>query len=1357
MASDPHARFHAHWLGLIQPSEGLVLSIPVLVDAQLMERQPREIRDRARELAPELAPETTPAGPRRISDLPTFLEDILELTDQDIDADLPDDLALYVAEGQQTLRPTMALRAITPRDVPDDASPAIKAGADYAALVWDIDPTTQHTESGAALDLDRPEDTTGPWRYPPGAKFDRLLRACGVPIGLVTNREVIRLVYAPIGQSSGWIDFRLGDMLSTGGGPILDAFVALLRAERWFAVADDQTLPALLAQSRERQTDVTHTLAEQVFSALEALVDGFDRADTRDPQRLFSAALAAREGEDDPVYAGLLTVLLRLVVLLYAEAHGLMPVEHPLYAEQLGVIDLYDRLVDDAGAYPDEMDRRFGAWPRLLATFRAVYFGVEWRAGLDDSAPLRMPPRRGDLFDPDRYPWLEGRPTPGAHLKPTENAAVRTPAIDDGTVLAVLQRLIVLDGQRLSYKALDVEQIGSVYERLMGYRIQRLDGPAVCLKPTRVWMTAHAALAEKANQRARWLQDEAGLPRAASKRLARAIAHAIKAASEAPDESSAPSGDAMHAMVLDAIADEAGYRDRRKPQGALVLQPGSERRRTSSHYTPRSLSAPIVARTIEPLLATIEAASGAPPTAEQVLSLTLCDPAMGSGAFLVESCRFLADRVVAAWTRDGTAERLAATVSDLHLHARRLVAQRCLYGVDKNPFAVELARLSLWLITMARDLPFTFVDHALRWGDSLVGLSLDQIQSFHWAPKKQLTLISDVIRQTLEESVESRMQIQALAESPDTREKRRLLDDADRFTRQARLIADVCVGAFFAEAKKGAREKERKRRMALVERWLRDDPDDDEVLQIDLELRQMQAALRAEVPAFHWMLEFPEVFWAERPDPLAGGEQGVAWMDGFVGNPPFAGKNAISAENGPHYIDWLKALHEGSHGNADLSAHFFRRADALLGPHGTLGLIATNTIAQGDTRTTGIGWLASLERDEPRVIYDATESTQWPGEAAVTVSVVHMAVGTTQGWVEPLRLDGRIVDALNSRLRPIPERPAPMTQRANEDMVYVGAYVLGMGFVLTPEERTALVEQDPRNAEQTFPYLGGREVNSNPDQGFERYVINFGAMTLEQAERWPDLIDIVRRLVKPDRDRNNREAYRRYWWQFGEKRPAMIEAIRPLARCLVTARVSKHLMISFQPSDRVFSEQLYVFPLDTHAHFAVLQSRVHEPWAQLLSSSMKTDLRYSASDCFETFPFPPDMTAPALERAGEALYTARADYMIRHDQGLTATYNQLKDPDCLDPEVEHLRHLHALMDRAVLAAYGWDDIPVPPYGTADPDEQQAFEDEVIDRLFVLNAARAAEEQAAAKPRRGAKGKRSKGQPKDDQTLPLWGD
>lgn len=1323
--SDPHVRFHAEWLGMVQPSEGLTLSIPVLVDAQIMERQPADLRTAFRDHCPE----------GKITDLPAFFEEILDLElgrHFDVGDDLPDDLALYVTEGRQTLTPTWGLRGQSPRALPEGASAAEIAGAPYAALLWDLPP---------GLPLDTRETTTGDWDYPPGAKFDRLLRACGVPVGLLTNRRVIRLIYAPKGQSSGWIDFRIADMIDPAGAPILDAFIVLLRAERWLSVASEETLPGLMAQSRDRQANVTNALAEQVFEALQALLQGFDRANDRDPARPLDAAF-----HDDDLYGGLLTVMLRLVFLLYAEEHGLLPVEHPLYAQHLSVIDLYERLVEDEGLHPDEMDQRFGAWPRLLATFRAVYFGVAWQPNPDSKQPaLHLPARSGGLFDPDRHPWLEGRPLIGAaSLDPTQNGQIRTPAIDDGTLLAVLKGLIVIEGQRLSYKALDVEQIGSVYERLMGYSVVRVPGTAARLKPSGVWLSGEEILAQPASGRPGWLQAELGLSRGKSKTLASALRDLEDTAEGA-------------AAALEILVEHAGQK-RNQPlaqAGEMVLQPGAERRRTSSHYTPRTLSAPIVARTLEPLLRCL----GEAPTADQILSLKICDPAMGSGAFLVEACRYLAEQVVAAWTlHQATPPDVGAL--EPALHARRLVAQRCLYGVDKNPFAVDLARISMWLITLARDLPFTFVDHALRHGDSLVGLSLDQIRAFHWDPpvdtrkgKKKakkaaesgqvvMGFLKNAIDRALDDTVEIREQILALADSTDTAHKLDLLDQAEYLTDRVRDLADACVGAFFAHEKPADREKERQRRHSLVERWLSDE-NSDEGVAAGLEIQALAADLRATLPTFHWMLEFPEVFYLERPDPLAPEETGVAWMDAFIGNPPFLGGRRIRSELGDGYTEWLGSYFKCSK-NADISAHFFTRANHLLGPHGTLGLIATNTIAQGDTREAG---LARLVAADNALIYDATTHMSWPGDAAVTVSVVHMAKGEAIAAVEIKRLDGQSVSHINSQLQPKSERPNALSLNANTGLSFQGAVLVGTGFTLTPEERVALITQNPLNAELIYPYLGGQEVNSSPTQSHSRYVINFGEMPLDEAEKWPDLINIIRERVKPARDQVRREAHKKYWWHFGDKRPALFSAIKPLDRCLVNSQVSKHLLFAWQPTDRVFGHALYVYPLTSDTAFAILQSRVHEYWARLLSSSLEDRLRYAPSDCFSTFPFPEDMTQPALNAAGEALYSARAAYMVAQDQGLTPTYNQLKDPGCTTPEIQQLRRLHEAMDRAVLAAYGWADIEVPPYGIASEAQTQAFEDEVIDRLFVLNGERAKTEASAlraAKAAQKAKTTKAKG-------------
>lgn len=1304
MSDDLHTRYHVQWLGMAQPSEGLVFSVPVLADAQVMDRTGAKARrDRLEALAPE----------GRIADLAMFFAEMLDLAAPELvpAADLPEALSLSISEGHPTLRPNFALR--DPQDEArarsvsagaSDAPPSVAAGAPFTLLVQDLPP---------GLDLDKPDASAGSWRAPPVARFDRLLRHCGVSIGLLTNREVVRLVYAPQGESTGWLDFRVDWMLTSAGAPLLDAFAALLCRHSFFGVAEAESLPALLKASRSRQSDVTEALAIQVFAALEALLAGFDRADPD---------LVERARRDDTLYGGLLTTLLRLVFVLYAEEHALLPMDHRLYAEHLSVLGLYGRLVADRGAFPDAMDRRYGAWPRLLSLFQAIYHGVRWAPSPEDGAdvPLSLPPRAGSLFHPDRFAWLEGRAEADTtSLDTTMRSAIRTPALSDGTVLEVLDRLLVIEGQRLSYKALDVEQIGAVYERLMGYRIERLTGPSVCVGQSRVWVDLSRLLAEPAGQRARWLESEAGLARAEAAKCAQAVADA-ETPGAAPDLFAATARPEV--IARDRLAEKLGRNTARGEAGQLVLQPGPERRRTSSHYTPRSLSGPIVERTLEPLLA----AMGPAPSAEALLSLKICDPAMGSGAFLVEACRRLADRVADAWQRDGTAERLATNpdVPDLRVHARRLVAQQCLYGVDKNPFAVELARLSLWLVTLARDLPFSFVDHALREGDSLVGLTFDQIRSFHWAPSAQLELCADLLRQTLEDTVDLRQSILDSAGQTDVAAKARLLRDAEERTERVTILADAIVGAFFAHEKPAAREKERVRRLELARLWLTEgDPEAGDVL------KDMAATLRETLRPFHWMVEFPEIFHAERRDPLNGGAMGVAFLDAVVGNPPFLGGRRVREELGDAYTEWLGTVFDASM-NADISAHFFTRADMLLGPHGTMGLVATNTIAQGDTRTAGLARLvAAPSRCE---IYDATESMPWPGEAAVTISVVHLAKGSPAVGLRP-RLNGAAVVVVNSYLKIGGERAGAVALVSNDSLSYQGCILVGMGFTLTPEERDSLVARNSRNAERIFPYLGGEEVNSSPTQTFHRYVINFGAMPLEDAEAWPDLVSILREKVKPERDSVNREAHRKYWWQYGDKRPSLFAALAPLKRCLVTGIVSKHLMFSWQPANRVFSHQLYVFPTDSDAFFATLHSRIHEPWAWLLSSSMETRLRYSAADCFETFPLPP-LDAPDLASTGRALDAYRAPLLVARNIGLTTLYNQLKDPRVVDPDIAALRRLHEAMDRAVLRAYGWDDLcdTLPTFDDRDSPKARAFSDAVIDRLYALNALRAAEEAAAAK-------------------------
>ncbi len=393
------------------------------------------------------------------------------------------------------------------------------------------------------------------------------------------------------------------------------------------------------------------------------------------------------------------------------------------------------------------------------------------------------------------------------------------------------------------------------------------------------------------------------------------------------------------------------------PKGAMVLQPSEERRRSGSHYTPRALTEPIVRTTLEPILARLRGADGRPPRPEQILDLKVCDPAMGSGAFLVEACRQLGDALVEAWHAHGEVPAIPPDEDEV-IFARRLIAQRCLYGVDRNPVAVDLAKVSLWLVTLAKDHALTFVDHALRHGDSLVGLSRKQIEAFHWdpdAPRFQAGFETMQVREHVAKVAELRQRIREADESVSDWELRDLWDEAQVELGKVRLFGDLVLAAFFEGEKPKEREAKRSEYASAVvsgeaERyrgWLE-------------EWRHAEPPLAP----FHWEIEFPEVFERENPG-----------FDAIVGNPPFAGKNTISARNRASATSTgCKQLHEESHGNADLVAHFFRRAFDLLREDGALRSDRHEHDRAKATRARrGLRWICThggeiYQRDEARQV-----------------------------------------------------------------------------------------------------------------------------------------------------------------------------------------------------------------------------------------------------------------------------------------------------------------------------------------------------------------------------------------------------
>lgn len=372
----------------------------------------------------------------------------------------------------------------------------------------------------------------------------------------------------------------------------------------------------------------------------------------------------------------------------------------------------------------------------------------------------------------------------------------------------------------------------------------------------------------------------------------------------------------------------------------------------------------------------------------------------------------------------------------------------------------------------------------------------------------------------------------------------------------------------------------------------------------------------------------------------------------------------------------------------------------------------------------------------------------------------------------PIVLDGKPVEKITAFLFDQGGNENPATLLANANKSFQGSIVLGMGFTFddtnpdaTPiAEMHRLIDRDPRNQDRIFPYIGGEEVNSSPTHSHHRYVINFGDMKEDEARSYPDLMAIVEEKVKPSRQQlgNNGDALRRKarWWLWGRYTPALFKAIEQCDRVLVISRVTEHPGFVFLPSGTIYSERLAVFANSRHGFFCLLQSRIHEIWSRFFGSTLEDRLMYSPADCFQTFPFPSDWeTNPTLETAGKTYYEFRADLMVRHNQGLTTTYNRFHDPDETHPDILKLRSLHAEVDRAVLDAYGWTDIAIDCEFRLDYEDEpdssskrkkpwryrwsETVHDEVLARLLKLNRDRAAEEIQGKTKRRKEPAKISK--------------
>ena len=1359
------AQQHRAWLGLVD-TEGPFLSVPVLTGLypQGMPGMSRERREVLRAAKPALDrawdawdadrdSETALASYHRARDawVNTVLTEVvgwggLWTTAQDRPA---------LAETYRAASDGIQAVTVTPTG-------ALLRGEEVGALVLVIDPADSLREVG--------QDG---WATSPIDRMAAMLRAPGstCSIGVVTDGRWWAMVSAPREGSaaSGVVDCQTW----VEEPATRDAFCELLSVRRLVGGTAAQRLPQLFEDSVLAAEEVTEALGTQVRSAVELIVSALsdallDAAEREAPVSLESTestepgnATGGETGsgplgaEPREVYEAVVTVMMRCVFLLFAEERGLLPTD-TLYTGGYGLATVLDALETRARDEGEEsMDGTSLTWHRLLATSRALHGGV-------NTEDMRIPAYGGSLFDPERFPFLTATDATGTLLL----------TVSDRVMLHVLRslqtaRLKGQEARRLSFRDIDVEQIGYIYEGLLGYTCTRAEEttlgllgkegeePEVPLSVVNELAERHAEDADLAGAIIAWLkEDQPGAKPPSLKALAKALA----AGDTLPDADRA---------LLAVTRDESLRADLRpwigvirrdlrgRPvviqQGGLVVTETPSRRNAGAHYTPRSLAEEVVKYALEPLVyspgphETDDRSQWQPVSSDRILDLHVADIACGSGAFLVAAARFLARELVEAWTREGALQQ-GTRPTDLERQALRKVVARCLYGVDINEMAVEMCKLSLWLVSLDEDKPFSFVDDKVFVGNSLLGITdLRQLKAQHIdaaaTTQRLFELdrtgahagaldVDTVVKRVTERRQDLSSEVSSTDPARSTTTKQRLQHENEEDLKLLTQVADAIV-AVGLNPKVGAKPGQQLNdaygvlAVALGRAFPNEGAGDDSMFEAILE-RGLTPTVSTDYERWHclhWPLAMPEVM--ER-----GG------FDAIIGNPPFLGAKKLSPTMGQNLREWfVSVLADRRAGNADLVAYFFLRAFSLLNKRGTLGLIATNTVAQGDTREVGLDQMVDFGFSITRAI----QSRSWPSRNA---SLEFAAVWGTCGAVsdEVMRVcDDVQVSRINTTLESVGRvEGRPKRLFGNRNTAFIGCNVNGGGFEVPIDLAEAMIESDPRNSVVLKPFLGGKDVNEVPGSYASGYIVDMYPRELSSAATYVEPFEWIDEHVRNYRSTlNNKPKLGERWWRFERDAIGLRKVIADLDEVLVIALVSKTVMPARVPTGQVFSHALGVFATDSYAQQAVLSSSLHQYWAITYGSTLGAGTRYTPSDVFETFPRPEP--TPELEAIGRTLDAERREIMLRRDLGLTKLYNLVNDPGLeagTDPDVDRMRAIHVELDAAVAAAYGWEDLDLT-HGfhtyrkmtrwTVPP----ATRVELLDRLLEENHRRAAAEASAA--------------------------
>ena len=808
-------------------------------------------------------------------------------------------------------------------------------------------------------------------------------------------------------------------------------------------------------------------------------------------------------------------------------------------------------------------------------------------------------------------------------------------------------------------------------------------------------------------------------------------------------------------------------------------------REFQSHYTPEELVQPLIKHSLEYLIEDLlllytQKKVNKENTIKALLKLKVCDVACGSGHILLSAARRIALAVASVLTDEEQPNPLSIR------KGMKDVVRNCIYGVDKNPLAVELCKIALWLEAYNPGEPLNFLDHHIKCGDAIVGLAhrselengiadeafktlpddeKDIAKSFRERnvkerkTKDQVTLdnnsaINDEVKAVIEKYNLFKNLPETNPEEVEKKAKEHIKYEQDYHRIRLKQLADAQVAQFFipkTDANKDVLITDAEYRIFLRQ------------VNKHLGILQSNKLVKAQIIAdinnknfFHWFLEFPEVF-------NEGG------FDCILGNPPFVAGRDLKDKVGERQQFFIHAYYTPSFGRSDVVAYFFRRIASILKRSGYLSLISTKSIWQGDTMNTSLSYLV----DHQFTINHGTKLIEWPGNAGVTISLV--TIYNDSNFKYNKWLDGKKVDFIGPRLESMETESdiKALPIATNSEKVFQGSILYGEGFKISNEIKKQILSIDNRYSEVIFPFLTGEELNDHPTQEASEIVINFHDWELSKCEKFPLCLNIVKEKVYPERQKKGDKKAKEKWWIYLRNRINSYRKISSKNYVLVNAVVSKYPAFIRYAPNIVFGNKITLFDVECFLD-AVLFSTIYIEWVYKHLNTMRAEtINYSISDNFENFPFPQNLSLKQkqeLETFGEAYHEYRRQLMLGMQLGLTKTYNLFHsnaiNPQNIDEKdkqlaslqkhlektantisfnesiqgILKLRELHMQMDEAVLDAYGWNDIELKhdfyevdylPENERDrftihPDTRK----EVLKRLLELNHQIHEEEKAS---------------------------